>query len=390
MVSPQSASAHVRPALSSNQADQALLAWLSISFCPGVGVTLANRLVRECGSPEKVLSAELEQLLAVEGVSKKVAQKLLDPTRQRSARQKALEELGVLRTGGYTLLHPADNRYPARLLHIGDPPALLYCHGNVESLRKPAVAIVGSRAATSYGRRVSFELARELARRGIGVVSGMAMGVDGEAHAGAMAGGGTTIGVLGCGIDVVYPPQHADLFKEVVSQGLLVSEYPPGTIPDGYRFPERNRIISGISLGTVVIEASLKSGSLITAKLALDQGREVFAVPGRIDSPRSRGTHRLIQEGAKLVTGVEDILEELDLSGKLAGDASPAAEAEERLELPQEEQHLLSLLDVYPVAIDELVAESRLDAAAVFQLLLALELKGKVRQLPGQMYERVM
>lgn len=371
-------------------ADQDLLAWLSLSFCPGVGGTLIHRLVRQCGSPTKVLAAGIEELLAVDGITKKVAQTLLDPARQDSAWQRAAEELAALRAGGHILVHPASNHYPERLSHIGDPPALLYCQGNVEFLTRPSVGIVGSRAATSYGRRVSYELARELASRGICVVSGMAMGVDGEAHAGALAGGGETIGVLGCGIDIVYPPQHGALFQEVASKGLLVSEYPLGTLPDGYRFPERNRIISGISLGTVVIEASLKSGSLITAKLALDHGREVFAVPGRIDSPRSRGTHRLIQEGAKLVTGVEDILEELDLSGKLEGETYTAAVEEQRAEMPREEKHLLSILDVYPVAIDELVAESGRDAATVFQLLLALELKGKVRQLPGQMYERVM
>lgn len=385
-----STSGHMRPDNTSTPADQALLAWLSLSFCPGVGGTLVNRLVREFGSPEKVLTAGIEQLQAVEGISKKVAQALLDPARQDSARQRAAEELAALKAGGHILVHPASNHYPERLSHIADPPALLYCQGNVDFMNKPSVSIVGSRAATSYGRRMAFELARGLASRGICVVSGMAMGVDGEAHAGALAGGGMTIGVLGCGIDVVYPPQHAGLFQEVGSHGLLVSEYPLGTLPDGYRFPERNRIISGISLGTVVIEASLKSGSLITAKLALDQGREVFAVPGRIDSPRSRGAHRLIQEGAKLVTCVDDILEELDLSAKLSGETAIAHAEVQPEKLPPEEQQMLSILDVYPVAIDELVAESGRDAAAVFQLLLALELKGKVRQLPGQMYERVM
>jgi DNA processing protein len=378
----------IHPA-SLSASNQPLLDWLSLSFLPGVGCTLVNRLVLEFGTPGLVLSARPAQLLAVEGVGRKMAHLIADPARIQAARNRAKQEVDNIVDRNCRVVCPADGSYPEGLPDIADPPVAVYCRGKMACLEIPAVAIVGSRAASTYGKRVSFELARELARRGICVVSGMAMGIDGEAHAGALAGGGVTIGVLGCGVDVVYPHQHSALFKEVAAKGLLMSEYPLGTAPDGFRFPERNRIISGVSLGTVVVEASLKSGSLITARLALDQGREVFAVPGRIDSPKSQGTHRLLQQGAKLVNSVDDILEELDMAGVLGhnGGSGPAGAQAAAAELQEEEKHLLSCLDVYPVTIDELVRESGYDAAAIFQMLLGLELKGLVRQLPGQQYE---
>jgi DNA processing protein len=387
MMSPLSSSETPLPA-SSSASGQQLLDWLSLSFLPGVGCTLANRLVQQFGSPGSVLSAPLKQLLEVEGVGRKMAQLIADPVQVASSRNRAKQEIEKIADRNCTVLCPADNSYPAVLLDIADPPVALFCRGDAKCLERPAVAIVGSRAATVYGKRVSFELGRELARQGICVVSGLAMGIDGEAHAGALAGGGMTVGVLACGVDVVYPHQHEKLFQEVAANGLVISEYPLGTRPDGFRFPERNRIISGVSLGTVVVEASLKSGSLITARLALDQGREVFAVPGRIDSPKSQGTHRLLQQGAKLVNCVDDILEELDMAGMLAPGRADGPADVQAAELSEEEKHLLSCLDVYPVTIDELVRQSGYAAAAIFQMLLRLELKGMVRQLPGQQYER--
>jgi len=376
--------------LSLSAGRQILQDWLALSFIPGAGCTLFNRLVREFGSPGNVLGAPLADLLSIEGIRRKTARALTDPEQLRTAREQATRELEQLAGLECMVTCSADHEYPAGLRDIADPPALLYSRGERACLQKQAVAIVGSRAATTYGKQVSYELARELARNGICVVSGMAMGIDGEAHAGALAAGGKTIGVLGCGVDVIYPRQHKKLFGDVAASGLLLSEYPLGTPPDGFRFPERNRIISGITLGTVVVEASLKSGSLITARLALDQGREVFAVPGRIDSTKSQGTHRLLQLGAKLVTCVDDILEELEVAGVLGHAQSAPAAQSHPAELPDEENHLLSCLDVYPVTIDELVLASGYAAASVFQLLLQLELKGLVMQLPGQLYERRM
>jgi DNA processing protein len=370
-------------------ASPAALDWLSLLLLPGFGRSMIHRLVVRFCTPELVFSATPQQLGEVEGVGGKMAAMLAGGAQVKVARQKAAQMIQQSVELGYSVICPEDRLYPERLRHAEDAPVVLYCHGNVCLLTMPTVAIVGSRAATSYGKRVSFELGRELARHGIGVVSGMAMGIDGEAHRGALAGGGKTIGILGCGIDVIYPHQHKKLFQEVAESGVLISEYPPGTPPDAFRFPERNRIISGIASGTVVVEASLKSGSLITARLALDQGRDVFAVPGRIDSAKSQGTHRLLQQGAKLVNSVNDILEEFDMAELSAAAEKSAHAGACKVELQEGEEKLLSCLDVYPVTIDELVQESGYDTSTVFQMLLRLELQGVIRQLPGQQYELV-
>jgi DNA processing protein len=364
--------------------------WLTLNFVDGLGCTLIHRLAGEFGSPGAVLSASPERLRAVEGIGGKLVAKLSSPSCLGKARKRAECELRILSERDVTLICLDDPRYPSLLRTIDDPPPLLYCRGDLDCLDRPAVALVGSRAASTYGRRISFELAGELTRRGICVVSGLALGIDGEAHAGALAAGGTTIGVLGCGIDVVYPLRHAALFRKMEIGGLLVSECAFGDRPEGFRFPERNRIISGLAMGVVVVEAGLKSGSLITARLALGQGREVFAVPGRIDSVKSRGTHRLLQEGAKLVQNVDDIIEELAMAGMTAETVAPAADSLAAKPGSREEERLLSCLDVYPATIDELVRQSGFSQADVFDLLLGLELKGMVRQLPGQQYERLV
>lgn len=367
--------------------EQPLQDWLTLTFLPGLGCTRIHRLLLEFETPAAVLSARPEQLGQVAGVSGKLVRHLKDPGVMDAARHRADLELQRLPGHELQLLSLDDPQYPAWLKTIEDPPLLLYCRGDITLLKHQSVALVGSRAATSYGRRVSRELARDLSGRSICVVSGMALGIDGEAHAGGLSGPGSTIGVLGCGIDIVYPRQHESLFREVGDKGLLVSEYPLGSPPEGFRFPERNRIISGLAAGVVVVEASLKSGSLITARLALEQGREVFAVPGRIDSVKSEGPHRLLQQGAKLVHVVDDIIDELRLAGS-TGDFSAAVENPEPPAVSNDEQVLLDLLEVYPVSIDELVRHSGRPAGDVFDLLLRLELKGMVRQLPGQQYER--
>jgi DNA processing protein len=369
-------------------AENMLSAWLTLSFLPGLGSTRIRYLVDAFGSPAAVLAATPQSLRQVEGIGGKVSRMLADRTAIATAGRQAELELRRLADQNLILLCPDDPRYPELLRSVVDSPVLLYCRGDLACLARPAVAIVGSRAATAYGKRISFELARELAGRGICVVSGMALGIDGQAHAGALAGGGQTIGVLGCGADVVYPPQHAGLFAEVAEKGLLLTEYPLGSKPEGFHFPERNRIISGLSLGVVVVEASLKSGSLITAGLALEQGREVFAVPGRIDSVKSQGAHRLLQQGAKLVHSVDDILEELSLAGTFAEEAPSNHPGAQPALMTEAEERLWNCLDVYPLTVDELVRQSGCEPAQVLSLLLDLELKGLVRQLPGQEYER--
>jgi DNA processing protein len=365
-----------------------LPAWLTLSFLPGLGCTRIHRLVDIFGSPAAVLAATPRALRQVEGIGAKMSRVLADRAAVETAGRQAELELRRLADLDLLLLCPDDPRYPELLRAIADPPVLLYCQGDPVCLERPAVAMVGSRAATTYGKRVSFELARELAVRGVCVVSGMALGIDGQAHAGALAGDGATIGVLGCGADVVYPPQHADLFREVAGRGLLLSEYPLGARPEGFRFPERNRIISGLCLGVVVVEASLKSGSLITAGLALEQGREVFAVPGRVDSAKSQGAHRLLQQGAKLVHSVEDILEEFSHAGIFTQAPRPERPVLPSAPMTAAEQQLWNCLEDYPLSVDQLVRQSGFAPACVLSLLLDLELKGLVRQLPGQEYER--
>ncbi|MDH3329204.1 MAG: DNA-processing protein DprA [Desulfobulbaceae bacterium] len=366
--------------------EQNLQDWLTLTFLPGIGCTLINRLLAELGTPADVLTARPGQLKNIDGVGQKLVLRLRDQAVLDKARDSAGRELQQLSRLNISVIALDDHRYPVFLKNIPDPPVLLYCKGNTAYLSRPGIALVGSRSASTYGRRISFALGRELAQNDIPVISGMALGIDGEAHAGALAGKGPTIGVLGCGVDVVYPQQNRTLFREVAERGLLVSEYPLGTIPDAFRFPERNRIISGLALGVVVVEATMKSGSLITARLALEQGREVFAVPGRIDSVKSQGAHRLLQQGAKLVHGVDDILEELHMPSIIThttvtenGAGQPG--------MSEDEQQLLTCLDTYPLNIDELARLSGYDSAVLVDLLIRLELRGMVRQLPGQQYE---
>ncbi|TAL29653.1 MAG: DNA-protecting protein DprA [Phenylobacterium sp.] len=286
----------------------------------------------------------------------------------------------------------ADERYPAWLRAIPSPPAVLYCDGLVEPRDRQAVAIVGARQATPHGLRTTETLARELSGAGFTIVSGLARGIDAAAHRAALDAGGRTIAVLGCGLDVTYPPEHARLREEIAGCGAVLTEFPAGTQPKPAHFPQRNRIISGLSLGVVVVEAAEDSGSLITARRALEQGREVFAVPGSIDAPLSRGPHGLIKQGAKLVEAVDDIVEELlpqlDMAG-MPKRRSVLSKAEALPNLSPEERLLLDQMDREPLHLDDLTERSHLTSAGVAGILLGLELKDVVRQLPGQRYYRL-
>src|SRR6266571_3396882 len=303
----------------------------------------------------------------------------------------------VLPGKGVATLDLADEHYPAWLRAIPDPPPVLYCDGSVEPGDRQAVAIVGSRQATPYGLRLTETLAGELSALGFTIVSGFARGIDAAAHRAALAAGGRTIAVLGCGMDVDYPPGHARLREEIAGSGAVLTEFAPGTPPRATNFPRRNRIISGLALGVVVVEAAEDSGSLITARLALEQGREVFAVPGPIDAPTSRGPHGLLKQGAKLVETVNDIVEELlpqletmrtplsqDFVATGAGGRRPFAPKPP--DLSPEEQVVFRVIGREPLHLDDLTEQSRLSAAEVARILLGLELKALVHQLPGQQY----
>ncbi len=359
--------------------------WLALAILPGLGCTLIHRLVAAFGNPQAVLAAG-RTVAHVEGIGPKLAALFDNPAVLAQAQSWAVREQERAAAVGVRLLSCTDPRYPSLLRTIHDPPVLLWCRGDLVSLQQTAVALVGSRSATGYGRKISFLLAQQLVQAGLTVVSGLAEGIDGQAHAGALAAAGRTVAVLGCGVDVVYPRFHSRLYEQIQAHGLLVSEYPLGTQPDGFRFPARNRIISGLSLGVVVVEAAAKSGSLITARMALEQNREVFAVPGRIDSPQSEGSHHLIQQGAQLVHSVEDILAELPTVGGVRQNKATRQAVPE--DISASEQKLLALLAADPIDIEELTATSGLPVSELHGLLLNLELKGLIRQLPGQQYER--
>jgi len=305
-----------------------------------------------------------------------------------AVRRRGEQELERLTGLGAQAICLEDQEYPSLLRQINGPPPVLYVQGRSELLESCCVAIVGSRAATSYGHRIASLLARDLAAQGVTVVSGLALGIDSCAHAGALAISGATVGVLGCGLDVVYPQQNSNLYEQIRGSGLLVTEYPLGTSPDAFRFPARNRIIAGMSYGVVVVEAARKSGSLITAEFALDEGRDVFAVPGQVDSFKSAGAHWLLQQGAKLVLSAGDILEELHLCTGLY-DEKKARAGDGVMALDPELLGLLEMIEPYSMKRDALIAGSGLSPGRVAEFLLLLELEGLVEMLPGDEIRRV-
>jgi DNA processing protein len=359
--------------------------WLALSLTPGIGSTLMRRLLDRFNTPEAVFHAPMKELSKIEGLGEKVAQEI-----RKGPLEKVVErELSLLREVGGRVITLKDEEYPKRLRDIYDPPALLYVRGELKKEDEFAISIVGSRKTTPYGRWFTEKVSQELARHGVTIVSGMARGIDSLAHWGAISGGGRTIAVLGCGVDVIYPSENRNLFAKIIDRGAILSEFPMGSPPEGGHFPRRNRIISGLSLGVVVVQASEKSGSLITAGYALEQGREVFAVPGNVGTESSRGTHRLIKEGAKLVESSEDILEEILPQWRGERETTPKVEIP-RPDLTEEEKVLYELLSETPLHIDVMIRESRMDPGKVSSLLLNLELKGMVSQWPGKCFSKKM
>jgi len=360
--------------------ENTIIDWIALGLMPGIGNRTILQLVERFGDPDAVFTACKKGGGSCNGIRTKLLAPLSSPDFFRGQAKILLQRL---QSGGATALCPTDTNYPTLLKEIIDPPHVLYAQGNIDLLNSFSVAMVGSRAATAYGKRAAFTLARNLADAGTTVVSGLAIGVDSEAHRGALSVNGSTIGVLGCGLDVTYPRQNAKLYEKIRAEGLLLSEYPLGTKPDAFRFPARNRIIAGLSCGVVVVEAARKSGSLITAEMALEEGREVFAVPGQIDSFKSSGAHWLLQQGAKLVQSVEDILAECEngLSGSSAVSTVGTVLPDDSID--KESADLLRIIDVYPGARDELISRSGLGSAKVAELLLMLELEGLIEMLPG-------
>ena len=365
--------------------------WLTLHLVPGMGPVTCKKLVVHFGSPEKVLSAGRSDLAGVTPLRQESLAALFGEGRQQ-LEDLVKKEIDRAEEKDISIIPYDDPLYPALLKNIHDPPMVLYVKGNPEFLNCKGLGIVGSRSATHYGKSVAEQLANSLSRQGFSIVSGLALGIDTAAHQGTLAVKGKTIAVLGCGLDIVYPPSNHNLFKHIAFAGVMVSEYPLGTKPDSFRFPARNRIISGLSLGVVVVEAANRSGSLITASHALDQGREVFAVPGRIDSVKSAGTHTLLQQGAKLVHSINDIIEEFPVAEfeQSVEDSEGEEDKKQRFEnLSHEEAELFGFIEVYPRSFDEIVKDSGFNAQQTNELLLLLELKGLVNPLPGKSYQRI-
>jgi DNA processing protein len=361
------------------------LAWLALRGIPGVGPVLFQRLTQAFGNPAQVFQTPLSELRALRGVSLALAEAILGFRHW----DRVEEHLSRLKAFGAEMLTLDDPRYPVRLKEIPFPPPLIFVKGEIKPEDSLALAMVGTRGASYYGKKASRSLAREVARRGVTVVSGLARGIDTAAHQGALEGGGRTLAVLGCGLDVVYPPENRELYGRIPASGALVTEYPLGTPPEAHNFPRRNRLISGLALGVVVVEAAIKSGAAITAQCALEQGREVLAVPGPINSPTSFGPHRLIQQGAKLVQDVDDILAELPKVGapvKSGPGAAAKVSAQPRPLHFRVDDPLLPLLGAEPLQLEELVQASRLPAPEVMSRLTVLELQGLVRELPGKCF----
>ena len=355
-------------------AEASLKAWLALSLMRGLGGESALRLLKEFGSPDAVFAASISSLKSVvkadvaAEISKGIADDAVAPA------------LVWLEDENNHIITLADSDYPQALLNIPDPPLLLYVKGRLDLLNRSALAVVGSRSATPQGINNAEAFAKSLSDAGLCIISGMAHGIDAAAHRGALRGHGGSIAIVGTGLDIVYPAANRELAHMLAQQGTLVSEFPLGTPPLAANFPRRNRLISGMSLGCLVVEASLQSGSLITARLALEQGRDVFAIPGSIHAPQSKGCHALLKQGAKLVETAQDILEEL---GGSIETPAPASGSEGANPL------LLQHLGFDPVDVDTLSLRCGLTIAELSAMLLTLELSGHICVLPGGLYQRI-
>lgn len=376
-----------RPNLDRPQEKRALI---GLSLVPGVGPGRLRALLAHFELPSAVFDTSRSALEKVDGVGPQTAEAILTFDDEAAVDR----EIDRAETLGAELISPWDARFPDQLQEIYDPPAYLWMRGTLPDALAPMITIVGTRSCTDYGRAQAHHFASELARRGFTIVSGLAYGIDGAAHKGALDVGGRTVAVLGSGVGHIYPSKHKSLATRIVENGALLSEYPVDAEPEAPNFPERNRILSGLALGTLVVESFSEGGALITARLALEQNREVFAVPGAITKDSSRGANRLIQRGhAKLVMEVEDLLEELpDVTvqdpKEVDAEVVASTEADPVEDLSAEEALLYESLTDRPVHIDALCAETEMDPSTALVHLLELEFKGLVRQLAGKQFRR--
>jgi len=364
--------------------------WIALKYIAGIGNITFPALMDKFGSLPAIFNAPVSQLKEIRGISKEIANAI---TGFRDW-DKVKEELELIDKNKINIITYQDELYPAKLMNIYDRPPFLYVRGNLNK-NDVNIAVVGSRLASTYGKYTTERICRELALKGLTIVSGMARGIDSTAHRGALTAHGRTIAVLGSGLDVIYPPENKKLFAEIIENGAVISEFPLGTPPRSTNFPTRNRIISGMSYGVVIVEAGEKSGSLITARLALEQGREVFAVPGSIDAVGSRGTNKLIKQGAKLIENTDDILEEILPQVErtivlkphsIANSKVIAAKSSEILSAV--DQKIIGFISGDRVHIDDLISSTGLSSADILSTLTTLELKGIVQQHPGKFFSK--
>ena len=354
---------------------------LRLYSIPGIGATRIRNLIAAFGSPKAVLNAPIQRIIRIQGIERHIAQRI----KEEIDEQYVQYQLDYLKKNHIQVLTYWDKEYPVRLKKIYDAPVILFYKGNVSVLSTDAISVVGTRNPSQYGKMVTEKFCRELINYQLTIVSGLARGVDTVAHRTVVKNNGKTIAVLGCGLDQIYPPENKNLAGQITENGVIVSEYRIGTIPDPGNFPRRNRIISGLSLGTIVTEAGQKSGALITAYQALDQNREVFAIPGPISSRKSDGTNHLIKQGAKLVQNSEDIIQELE--SQIGNGES--AEHQSTILLNEFEKTLYEMLSDDPLHIDLLARQCERTTSEVLSVLLTLEIMGVVKQLSGKMFVRI-
>ncbi len=361
---------------------ESLDAWLLLN-ASGLTSLRQHALLRVLQAPERIFAASAAELTAIEGITPQHVKKLRDAERQTDL---AAIKQSMLDAGVHVVTWGGE-AYPSRLSETDGAPTLLLVQGGLLQTDDQAIAMVGTRKCTPYGRQIARRLAADLARRGFTIVSGMADGIDGEAHQGALEAGGRTIAVMASGPDITYPRSHRQLRADIANSGAVVTEYAFGTEPLRERFPARNRVISGLALGVIVVEAPMRSGALITARHGAEQGRDVFAVPGNVDSPNSRGCHALIKDGARLVEVAEDVVEGLGIM--LEAVPVRAASPQQQADLSGDEAAVMKTLSFEPRQVDEIAAEAQLAVATVNATLMMLEMKGIVRRFPGNTYVRI-
>ncbi len=349
---------------------------IALNMIPQLGPKRIMSISETFSSISDFYKARHEDLIKIIGISEKMSSSIIQHRKNLDVNL----EIKKAKQIGASIITVIDRDYPDILKHIYDPPPVLYVLGDVKTFEYESIAIVGTRKATFYGKTIAEDFARDLASMEINVVSGMARGIDSHAHRGAIDAGGPTTAVLGCGLDIIYPPENKGLMKKIAECGCVISNFPLGSKPLGVNFPARNRIISGLSLGTLVVEAAEKSGSLITADFSMEQGREVFAIPGSIRSPYSRGTNKLIKQGAALVESVDDILEELSINNihTLRKNKEISSQV-----LSEAEKKVLDLIEFDPVSIEQILKTSKLSPGQLNVILTRLELKGFISTLSG-------